>query len=227
MDVLLIEDDIDLAETISEFLQTRNMTVDHAYDGITGLHLATITNPDVIVLDIGLPRVSGFEVCRRLREEADLHTPILMLTARDQLQDKLAGFKQGADDYLVKPFALAELVCRIQALARRAQQAERPCGVLHIGDLTVNTKTRTATRRDVPLQLTTLEFDILAILCAASPAALGKDELARRVWHEDYVSADTIRSHMYQLRRIVDRPFDTPLIHTIRGYGHALRVPNA
>jgi len=203
MRVLLIEDDVDLAATVAEYLAARGWQVDHAYDGPAGLRLGGATAPDVIILDIGLPGLSGYEVCERLRREARDPVPVLMLTARDALEDKLEGFDRGADDYLVKPFSLAELERRLQALTRRAQG--RVESRQRVGPLELDTQTRQVRRDGQLLTLSRLEFDILALLMAASPAAVSKEELARRVWNEDFVGDETIRAHI------------------IRGYGHAVR----
>ncbi|MEM7245480.1 MAG: response regulator transcription factor [Acidobacteriota bacterium] len=225
MQVLLIEDDVDLAATIADYLTAREVEVDHAYDGLSGLHLATTTRPDAIVLDIGLPGLSGYELCQKLRREAKLDLPIIMLTARDTVEEKVEGFERGADDYLVKPFALAELHVRLQALVRRSRG--ETAGLLQVADLEIHLEARTATRKGRHLDLSKLEFDLLAALCAASPAAVSKEVLARRVWDGDHVEDETIRAHVYQLRQKVDKPFDRPLIHTIRGYGHALKSDHA
>ena len=225
MQVLLIEDDVDLAATISDYLAARDVEVDHAYNGLSGLHLCTTSRPDAVVLDIGLPSLSGYELCEKLRREAKLVIPIIMLTARDSLEDKVEGFERGADDYLIKPFAMAELYVRLQALVRRSRGAT--AGLLQVDNLEVNLETRVATRDGHALDLTRTEFDLLAALSAASPAAVNKEELARRVWDGDHVEDETIRAHIYQLRQKVDKPFDRPLIHTVRGYGHALRAGHA
>ena len=225
MRILLVEDDADLAATICEYLNARGVAVDHASDGLSGLEMATSTSPDAVVLDIGLPGISGHKLCAAVREQWKLAVPILMLTARGALEDKIEGFRAGADDYLVKPFALAELMCRLEALVRRGRKDDGR--VWKVGDLEVNVEERTATRRGVPLRLTKLEFDILATLCAARPAAVGHRDLARRVWGEEHVEPETIRAHIYQLRRVVDRPFETPLLHTIRGFGHVIKEAHA
>lgn len=225
MHVLLIEDDVDLAATVADFLAARGVEVDHAYDGLSGLHLAATTKPDVIVLDVGLPGLSGLDLCQKLRQDAAMTVPVLMLTARDALEDKLSGFDAGADDYLVKPFALAELYARLQVLLRRGQGHDD--ATLQVGDLLLDPAARQVTRAGQALVLTKLGFDLLLVLCKASPAAVNKQQLAERVWGEDYVEAETIRAHIYQLRQVVDRPFETSLIHTIRGYGHAVKVADA
>jgi len=224
--VLLIEDDLDLAATIADYLAARQITVEHAYDGRTGLQLSVTTKPDIVVLDIGLPGITGYQLCESLREQWKMNIPVIMLTARGTLDDKMEGFRSGADDYLVKPFALAELHCRLDALVRRANDRHVQ-NVITIGDLSVDIAGRRATRCAQVLKLSKLEFDILTTLSAASPSVVGQQELARKVWGEDYVEPETIRSHIYQLRRIIDRPFDKPLIHTIRGFGHAVKEEDA
>lgn len=221
MRVLLIEDDVDLAATVAEYLAARGWQVDHAYDGLAGLRLVEAGKPDLVILDIGLPGLDGLQVCERLRRDLQASMPVLMLTARDALEDKLEGFDRGADDYLVKPFSLAELERRLQALLRRSQG--RTESIQRVGPLELNLHTREVRRGGTLLSLSRLEFEVLALLMTASPAAVSKEELARRVWNEDFVGDETIRAHIYQLRQVVDKPFDQPLIQTIRGYGHALR----
>ncbi|MEM9157920.1 MAG: response regulator transcription factor [Verrucomicrobiota bacterium] len=225
MQVLLIEDDTDLSATIADYLAARKVESDHAYDGLSGLHIAATTAPDAIILDIGLPGLSGYDLCKKLRREAQLGVPIIMLTARDAVEDKVEGFDCGADDYLVKPFALAELYARLQALVRRSHG--HTTEQIKVGDLCLDLGSRSAHREGTPLNLSRLEFDLLAALCAASPDAINKADLARRVWNEAYVEDETIRTHIYQLRQKVDKPFDQDLITTIRGYGHAIKVPDA
>jgi len=225
MHVLLIEDDTDLAATIADYLAARRVECDHAYDGLSGLHLATTSTPDAIILDIGLPGLSGYDLCKKLRSDARMAIPIIMLTARDAVEDKVEGFDCGADDYLVKPFALVELYARLQALVRRSHG--RTAGLLQVADLCIDLDSRSAQRNGTPLDLSRLEFDLLAALCAVSPDAVNKEDLARRVWNETYVEDETIRTHIYQLRQKVDKPFDLDLIHTIRGYGHAVKAQDA
>ncbi|MEM7203104.1 MAG: response regulator transcription factor [Planctomycetota bacterium] len=219
MRVLLIEDDIDLAATIGEYLEARACDLRYAYDGLTGLHLAASERWDALVLDLTLPGADGLDVCRRLREMGGPPTPILALTARDTLEDKVRGFEAGVDDYLVKPFALAELHLRLRALHRRATP-HAAGAVLQIEDLVVDVATQTVARDGIPVRLSKIGFAFLLTLVRAAPAMVSKDELTRAIWGDALVEPDLLRSHLYLLRRAVDRPFATPLIHTVHGRGY-------
>lgn len=218
--ILLVEDHRDLAETTGAYLTACGFLVDYAADGLTALHLAVTESFDAIVLDVMLPGVDGLEVCRRLREDAGLTTPIIMLTARDQLEDKLAGFERGSDDYLVKPFDMPELVARIESLIRRNEGIEQR---LEVGDLVLDIKTLEVTRGGEQLHLSKTLFEILKILMRESPNVVTRETLERDIWGDDLPDSDTLRSHMYNLRRIVDRPFDTAMIGTRPGLGYTLR----
>jgi DNA-binding response OmpR family regulator len=184
------------------------------------MQLATTEHFDAIVLDVMLPRLNGIEVCRRLRQEAQNTTPILMLTARDQLDDKLKGFQVGADDYLVKPFALPELVARIEALLRRGRGMT---SLYRVGDLTLNLETMEVHRGGVEIKLSKTLFDILRILMREAPKVVPRETIERELWGDDLPDSDTLRSHLYNLRRAIDRPFDTPVIETLAGRGYRVR----
>jgi DNA-binding response OmpR family regulator len=219
--VLLVEDHRDIAEMILEFLEQRGFTVDYAADGVTGLHLA-VTNPyDVIVLDLMLPGLDGVALCRKLREEARNETPLLMLTARDTLDDKIAGLDAGADDYLVKPFELRELEARIRTLLRRHRGAVAR-ETYTVGDLTLDTATLRVTRAGRVLSLTPIGLKLLTALMRASPRVVTRQQLEREVWGDLLPDSDTLRSHLYTLRKAIDKPFDRPLLHTIAGAGYRL-----
>ena len=222
MRMLLIEDDVDLAATTAEYLAARGHEVEFAYDGRTGLQLATMGLFDCIVLDLALPAMDGLEVCRTLRRESR-EQPILMLTARDTLEDKLKGFEAGADDYLVKPFELAELVARVGALQRRAQGPAEGKS-LRVGDLVIEPSLGRASRNGQPLALHRIGMEILTLLARASPHMVAREELERAIWGSGALDRDLLRSHLYLIRRAVDRPFDLPLLHTIRGRGVRLGV---
>jgi len=219
--VLLIEDNRDIAESIAVFLEARGYGIDHAADGVTGLHLA-VTHPyDLIVLDVMLPRIDGVSLCRRLREEARRDTPLLMLTARDTLEDKLAGLDAGADDYLVKPFEIRELEARIRTLLRRQRGVVAP-ETLRVADLEFDLATMQVSRSGRPVRLMPIGLRLLAVLMRASPRVVSRQQLEHEVWGELLPDSDTLRSHLYTLRKAIDKPFDRPLLHTIPGVGYRL-----
>jgi len=219
--ILLVEDHPALAETVGDYLEAKGFTVDFAADGRLALHLATTEPFDAIVLDVMLPGLDGLEVCRRLRRDAQLTTPILMLTARDQLDDKLKGFDVGADDYLVKPFDLPELVARIEALLRRGKGLS---SVYAAGDLHMNLETMEVHRAGVDIKLSRTLFEILRILLREAPKVVPREMIERELWGDDLPDSDTLRSHLYNLRRAVDRPFSEPLIETLAGRGYRIRT---
>lgn len=221
--ILLVEDHPALAETVGDYLEGKGYTVDFAADGMLAFQLATSEPFDAIVLDLMLPRLNGLEVCRRLRQEAQLTTPILILTARDQLDDKLKGFDVGADDYLVKPFDLPELVARIEALLRRGRGLS---SVYRTGELTMNLETMEVHRAGVEIKLSKTLFDILRILMREAPKVVPRETIERELWGDDLPDSDTLRSHFYNLRRAIDRPFDQPLIETLAGRGYRIRSGN-
>lgn len=216
--VLLVEDHRDLAETVGMFLENDGFMVEYAYDGAMGYELATEASFDVIILDVMLPRMTGFEVCNKLREEAGIDTPILMLTARDQLDDKLEGFESGADDYLIKPFDLPELSMRVKAMVKR-RRGDVVQSVLQVADLKLDETTMSVSRAGQTLKLTPVGVKILRILMRASPTVVKREDLVREVWGDSLPDTDALRSHLYQLRKSVDKPFDTELIQTVSGVG--------
>ncbi|MFM7121005.1 MAG: response regulator transcription factor [Gammaproteobacteria bacterium] len=218
--ILIVEDHPVLAETVGDYLEAKGYQVDFAADGVMAMQLTSTEHFDAIVLDLMLPRMNGIEVCRRLRQEAQNTTPILMLTARDQLDDKLKGFEVGADDYLVKPFALPELVARIEALLRRGRGLT---SVYRIGELTMNLETMEVHRDGVEIKLSKTLFDILRILMREAPKVVPRETIERELWGDDLPDSDTLRSHLYNLRRAIDRPFEKPLIETLAGRGYRVR----
>jgi DNA-binding response OmpR family regulator len=219
--VLLIEDHRDIAESIVDFLEPRGFTVDYAGDGISGMHLAVTQAYDVIVLDVMLPGADGLMVCRKLREEARRDTPILMLTARDTLEDKITGLEAGADDYLVKPFEIRELEARLRTLVRRHRGAMTP-ETFQVGDLVLDVATQQVTRSGRTLVLTPIGFRLLTALMRVSPRVVTRAELERQVWGEVPPDSDALRSHLYNLRKAIDKPFDRPLLHTVSARGYRL-----
>ena len=221
--LLLVEDNADIAEMLCSYFEGRGFSVDYAADGLTGLHLAVTNTYEAIVLDLMLPGIDGLSICEKLRNEARDSTPIIMLTARDTLDDKVTGLSTGADDYLVKPFAIAELEARIVSLIRRnrGEVAQRQ---LRVGDLVIDTSTMEAQRLGKPLSLTPIGFKILTTLMKASPAVVSRRDLERKVWGDILPDSDTLRSHMYNLRKTVDKPFPTNLLKTIPSRGYQMVV---
>jgi len=220
MRILIIEDHSDIAGNIGDFLNMQGHTVDFANNGELGLQLAVKHRFDSIILDINLPKMDGFSVCRALREQHQIDTPVLMLTARDSLTDKVVGFQAGAWDYLVKPFALEELKLRLQALNLR-QQANQPQR-LQLGDLQLDTATWTATRANQPLELHQACLQILELLMRASPNVVRRQDIEYMLWGDDTPDSDPLRSHMHELRRVMDKPFPYAMLKTVRGMGYRL-----
>lgn len=218
MRILIIEDNRDIAANLGDYLEERGHTVDYAADGITGLHLAVVNDFDAIVLDLNLPGLDGLEVCRKLRSEGHKQTPVLMLTARDTLNNKLAGFDSGADDYLIKPFALQEVEARLAVLARRGKAAQPR--VLNVADLEYNLDTLEVRRAGKLLQLNPTALKILQVLMEASPSVVPRHDLETRVWGEELPDSDSLRVHIHGLRAAVDKPFDNALIQTRHGIGY-------
>ncbi|HQR23243.1 MAG TPA: response regulator transcription factor [Steroidobacteraceae bacterium] len=223
--LLLVEDNRDIAEAIVEFLELRGHAVDYAGDGVTGLHLAVTNAYDAIILDVMLPGMDGIAVCRKLREEARRDTPILMLTARDTLEDKVAGLEAGADDYVVKPFEMRELEARIRALQRR-QRGGVTRETLRVADLALDLGTLEVTRGGRVIRLMPIGLRLLTALMRASPRVVSRQQLEREVWGEVPPDSDALRSHLYALRKSIDKPFDRALLHTIPGVGYCIALRN-
>lgn len=220
--ILLVDDNRDLAEMTAELLEQRGFTVDMAFNGMTGLHLAILNTYDVVILDVMLPGLDGLEVTRKLRNQARNPTPILLLTARDTLEDKLIGLEAGADDYLVKPFEISELKARLRALIRRRDRRSTSYEVMRVGDLTLDTKTLRLARAGRVLSVSPMGFKLLTILMRESPRLVSRKELEREIWGDLLPNSDTLRSHIYNLRNAIDRPFDPPLLHTSAATGYCL-----
>ncbi|MCF7201648.1 response regulator transcription factor [Pseudomonas oligotrophica] len=220
MRILVIEDNRDILANVLDYLELKGYLVDCAQDGLSGLHLAATQDYDLIVLDIMLPGIDGYQVCQRLREDARRDTPIIMLTARDALPDRLKGLEAGADDYLVKPFALSELVARIEAVLRRSQGSRRR--QLQVGDLRYDLDTLAVSRGGVAIRLNPIGHKLLAILMQRSPAVVRREALEEALWGDDVPDSDSLRSHIHQLRQALDKPFERPLLHTVHGVGFRL-----
>ncbi|HLB26445.1 MAG TPA: response regulator transcription factor [Dehalococcoidia bacterium] len=220
MRVLVVEDERRIADFICKGLSEHGYGVDVAYDGDEALHWPDVAEFDVIVLDVMLPGRDGIEVCRTLREQG-LRTPILMLTARDAVEDRVRGLDSGADDYLVKPFAFAELVARLRALARREPAAKDTA--LRVGDLLLDTTTREVSRGNQRIDLTTKEYALLEYLMRHANQVLTRTMIAEHVWNYDFDNAtNVIDVHIRNLRRKIEDPFPTKLLHTVRGAGYRI-----
>lgn len=225
MRVLIIEDNPDIAANLGDYLEDHGHTVDFAGDGVTGLHLAVVNNFDAIVLDLALPGMDGLDVCRKLRSEAGKDTPVLMLTARDRLEDKLAGFDTGADDYLVKPFELQEVEARLKVLASRGRR--RSPRELKVGELCYNLDTLNVKRGDKEIYLNPIGLKLLQCLMEASPNVVSRADLELEVWGEEMPDSDSLRVHIHSLRSAIDKPFGSNMIQTRHGIGYRLVDPDA
>jgi DNA-binding response OmpR family regulator len=215
--ILLIEDSFDLAATVVQYLELECMRCDHAASGEAGLNMVRENDYDVILLDIMLPRINGLEVCTALRKSGN-DTPILMLTARDTIDDKVAGFSSGTDDYLVKPFDMAELIARINALAkRRSGQAK----IIKALDLTMNLDSRQAMRGARKLNLTPTGWIILETLVRAFPSVVSREKLMQAVWGDDFPETNSFKVHLHKLRKEIHE--ESIIIHTVSGQGYVIK----
>lgn len=223
MRILVIEDEHKIANSIKKGLEQESYAVDVAYDGRTGLDLAVTEDYDVILLDIMLPEMDGIEVCKGIRKE-HIHTPILLLTARGQTEDKVKGLDCGADDYVVKPFAFEELLARIRALVRRPK--ETLSTELTVGDLYLNTSTFIVKRGEKLVRLSAKEFALLEFLMRNADKIMTKDQIINHVWDYDAdILPNTVEAYIGYLRNKIDRPFkNDALIHTIRGFGYKISL---
>jgi len=219
MKILIVEDNKDIAENIADYLEPLGHSLDFAADGLGGLHLAVTRPHDVIVLDLMLPGLDGLTLCRRLRSEGNITTPVLMLTARDQLDDKLAGFAAGADDYLVKPFSVKELDARLQALVKRGRLNDRRIAV---EDLEYDCDTLEAHRAGRRLELNPIQRKLLEFLMLNTHRVVPREELEQHIWGDALPDRDILRSHIYGLRTVIDKPFARKLLHTVHGTGYRL-----
>ncbi len=221
MRVLIIEDDIDIATNLCDYLGGRGNAVDHAGDGVTGLHLAVRNEYDALLLDVALPGMDGFSLCHKLRTEARRATPVLMLTARDTLVDKLAGFECGADDYLVKPYALQEVEARLLALTRRSHGRVTD-QVLHVGDVRYDPSSLAITRGDAEVKLPPKCVRILEAMMMRPGHVFSRSELEVAAWGEPLTGGETLRTHMHLLRRALARPGREDPVETVHGMGYRL-----
>jgi len=216
--ILMVEDHFELAATVCEFLEVHGYVVDHARNLDAARTLLKSQHYHLLLLDINLPDGSGYDLCNWLRTEQGVDIPVLMLTARDTLDDKLKGFTAGTDDYLAKPFDFNELVMRIRALIKRAA-GEVTHHKIQILDLILDSATQTVVRAGNNIELPPIQFKLLKILMRQSPKVVTKQELMMELWGDEEPESDALRSHIYNLRKMVDKPFDPKLLHTVAGVG--------
>ena len=222
MKLLLLEDNLSLASSLGEYLEALNCCVDYAYSGRSCLELVSLNQYEVLILDIAMPGIDGLEVCRKIRQELQIATPILFLTARDTIEDKITGFESGCDDYLVKPFAPEELFYRLKSLNARGPR--RDVGSQPVGDLTIDYSRNTATRLGHVIPLQETQFHILKLLAKSSPGVVSRETLETAIWGDDLPQSDSLRTHIYRLRNLLDKPFEKKLIKTIHGRGYRLET---
>lgn len=220
MKILVIEDNKDILVNIVDYLSINNHDVDCVQNGLVGFRLATENLYDLIVLDIMLPGMDGLDICAALQAEPRKTPPIIMLTARDSVDDRIKGLKAGADDYLIKPFSLAELLARIEAVVRRSSGSTQH--LLQVDDLIYNLDSYEVTREGVSLKLTPQALKILEVLMKESPNVVRREVLERQVWGDEVPDNDILRSHIHQLRQIIDKPFAKSLIHTVPKLGYKI-----
>lgn len=216
--ILMVEDHFELAATVCEFLEAHGYVIDHARNLDAAKTLLKSQHYNLLLLDINLPDGSGYELCEWLRHQQNLDIPVLMLTARDTLDDKLKGFASGTDDYLVKPFDFNELVMRIRALIKRAL-GEVTHHKLRIHDLVLDSATQTVSRAGQAIELPPIQFKLLKILMRNSPKVITKQEIMIELWGDEEPESDALRSHIYNLRKMIDKPFPQKLLHTVSGVG--------
>ena len=220
MKILIVEDEHLIATSIKKGLEQEHYTVDIAFDGLEGYDLAASNEYDIILLDLMLPGLDGLSICQKLRAE-NIHTPILMLTAKSQLDDKVKGFNVGADDYLTKPFAFEELLARIRALSRRPQQTTSK--ILTVADLSIDTTNYQVKRGAREIRLSSKEYSLLECLVRHAGQILNKDQIIQYVWsYESDILPNTVEVYIRNLRQKIDQPFKKKLIQTIRGFGYKI-----
>jgi DNA-binding response OmpR family regulator len=222
--ILVVEDQQSIAQNIADYMADKGHVLDFATRGDQGLELALTHHYDLVILDLNLPVMDGLEVCKQLRQQASHHVPIIMLTARDSIEDKISGFTKGADDYLTKPFSLEELEVRCFALSRRhLLQTDH---ILTLDQLIIDRKRQQVTRAGKKLELHSMGYRILLILAEAYPQVVSRSKLSQKLWADEPTESDALRSHIYQLRNMLDKPFDYSMIKTIHGIGFVLDVKN-
>jgi len=222
LSILLVEDHRQLAQTVVEFLEQEGATVDYAGNTSLARELVQEHHYDLMLLDVMLPGEDGYSFCQYLRKDLSLDLPVIFMTARDQLEDKLEGFDRGGDDYIVKPFALPELAARVSALVRR-QRKEVTANTLQVADLELDPARQEVRRDGQLLKLSPTAFRILRILMRESPKVVSREQLEHELWGDLVPDSDALRSHLYNLRKAVDKPFDNALLNTLPGVGFSIQ----
>lgn len=227
MKVLIVEDEVKTVQSLKKGLEEHQIGVEFAHDGLTGRQIALSGNFDVIISDVVMPKMNGFELVRNLRD-AGVKTPILLLTAMGATDDKVTGFESGSDDYLVKPFEFKELLVRIRALARRGKEGSQPKIILRFSDLEMNLDAKTCHRNGKKVELTPKEFALMEYLIRNQGRVVSKVEIADKVWDINFdTGTNVIEVYVSYLRNKLDRPFDKKLIHTVFGLGYVLKEVEA
>lgn len=226
MRLLIIEDNRSIAANLTDFLTARGHVVDLAGDGIGGLHLALVNDYDAILLDLLLPGMDGLTLCRKLQDEPGRHPPVLILTARDSLDDKILGLEAGADDYMVKPYALREVEARLRTITRRSQP-QGHTRKLRVADLTYDMEIYRVTRGDRAIDLPPISLKLLELLMRASPKVVSREEMESAVWGDQPPDSDALKAHLHVMRNAIDKSFERPLLRTVRGVGYQLADPHA
>ncbi|HWV14808.1 MAG TPA: response regulator transcription factor [Cellvibrio sp.] len=222
MRILIVEDARAITKSIAEYFTLFGYVCDFAYDGLSGLELARKNVYDIYILDISMPHMNGLDLCKTLRKSNSKNPGVIFLTARDTLQDKLIGFSAGGDDYLVKPFKLEELKARIEAIYQRCKGSSSL--LLQLGSLQVNLDTCEVEREGKSISLTKNCFKLLVVLMKNAPAVVSRETLTHELWADEFPDSDSLKSHIYRLRQEIDKPFSTPLLHTVQGQGFRMAI---
>jgi DNA-binding response OmpR family regulator len=221
--ILVVEDNQDIRENIVAYFETKGYIADSTEDGLKAFALLTLGDYDLVILDWMLPGMSGIQICESIRK-SNSTLPIIMLSAKDMVEDRITGLSSGVDDYLVKPFSLAELKLRVEAVLRRSNKAERH--VLTVSDLTIDLDQHTVFKGKEEIKLNPTSFKLLSLLAERSPVAVSRPELEKLLWGEEPPDSDALRTHMHHLRQAIDKPFGTNLIKTVSGFGWAIQDSN-
>ncbi|OEF18848.1 response regulator transcription factor [Aliivibrio logei] len=221
MKVLIVEDNHHVAETIADYLELVGIDIDCAYHGVAAIEILKNQSFDAIVMDIMMPKLDGISTVQALRNDYACSTPIIFLTAKDTLEDKIHAFEAGGDDYLVKPFAMEELHIRLLALSKRGKRTD--VGKLTFEDMEMDIKAGTLSRQQQLIKLAPIQLKIIALLMKKAPDIVSKNELTEHIWGDELPSSDALRSHLYTIRNAIDKGFDTPRLETIHGKGYRLK----